>query len=88
MTTGTELLQKVVIFKDFDGDELNRVTDVCREENFAPGAHVFREGKHGNRLYLIIEGEVRISRDVSGSHQPPRIRRTIRRFAWMNHTRT
>ena len=47
-----------------------------------------REGEDANRLYLIIQGEVRISRDVPGIHQPPPIRRTIRRFAWTNHTRT
>jgi len=37
MAIVTGLLQKVVIFKDFDGDELSQVADVCREENFAPG---------------------------------------------------
>ena len=77
-----------MIFKDFDGDELNPVTDVRREENFAPGAYIFREGEHGNRLYLIEKGEVRVGRDVPGSYQPARIRRVIRQFAWTNHTRT
>mgnify|MGYP006201461051 CR=1 FL=1 len=34
---------------------------------FAGGEYIFREGEVGNRLYLIVEGEVRISRDVPGS---------------------
>lgn len=67
MAAVTELLQKVAIFKDLDGDELNQVADVCKEEHFVSGEYIFREGEHGNRLYLIVEGEVRISRDVPGS---------------------
>ena len=67
MADVTELLHKVAIFKDLDADELNQVADVCKEEKFVSGAYIFREGEHGNRLYLIVDGEVRISRDVPGS---------------------
>ena len=62
----TELLEQVTIFKDLDDDELKQVAEVCREEKFASGDFIFREGEHGNRLYLIVAGEVRISRDVPG----------------------
>ncbi|MDB4898821.1 MAG: cyclic nucleotide-binding domain protein [Gemmatimonadetes bacterium] len=61
------LLKNVAIFKDLDDAELGEVADVCREENFVSGEYIFREGEHGNRLYLIVEGDVRISRDVPGS---------------------
>ncbi len=61
------LLKKVAIFKDLDEGELAEVAEVCREERFVSGEYIFREGEHGNRLYLIVEGEVRISRDVPGS---------------------
>jgi CRP-like cAMP-binding protein len=67
MAAVTDLLNKVAIFKDLDADELNQVADVCKEEKFVSGEYIFREGEHGNRLYLIVEGEVRISRDVPGS---------------------
>lgn len=67
MAEVTELLRRVAIFKDLDEDELNQVADVCKEERFVSGAFIFREGEHGNRLYLIVDGEVRISRDVPGS---------------------
>ncbi|HEY9228609.1 MAG TPA: cyclic nucleotide-binding domain-containing protein [Gemmatimonadaceae bacterium] len=67
MAAVTDLLQKVAIFKDLDSDELNQVADVCKEERFVSGEYIFREGEHGNRLYLIVDGEVRISRDVPGS---------------------
>lgn len=61
------LLRTVALFKDLDDTELAEVAAVCREERFESGAYIFREGETGNRLYLITEGEVRISRDVPGS---------------------
>jgi CRP/FNR family transcriptional regulator, cyclic AMP receptor protein len=62
-----DLLRQVVIFKDLDDEELALVAEVCKEEKFVSGEYIFHEGEHGNRLYLIVEGEVRISRDVPGS---------------------
>ncbi|HVZ78642.1 MAG TPA: cyclic nucleotide-binding domain-containing protein [Gemmatimonadaceae bacterium] len=62
-----ELLRNVAIFKDLDDDELREVAEICKEEKFESGAYIFHEGEAGNRLYLIVEGEVRISRDVPGS---------------------
>ncbi|NUO38212.1 MAG: cyclic nucleotide-binding domain-containing protein [Gemmatimonadaceae bacterium] len=61
------LLRTVPLFKDLDDTELAAVADLCREERFVSGDYIFREGESGNRLYLITEGEVRISRDVPGS---------------------
>jgi CRP/FNR family cyclic AMP-dependent transcriptional regulator len=67
MAEVTELLKGVAIFHDLDDDELAQLADGCREEKFVSGEYVFREGETGNRLYLIVEGEVRISRNVPGS---------------------
>jgi CRP-like cAMP-binding protein len=68
MTPGVAALLKTVpLFKDLDDAELVEVAEICREERFVSGEYIFREGESGNRLYLITEGEVRISRDVPGS---------------------
>jgi CRP-like cAMP-binding protein len=67
MPVVTELLRNVPIFKDLDDGELSRVSEVCREQSFEGGDYIFREGESGNRLYLILEGEVRISRVIPGS---------------------
>jgi CRP-like cAMP-binding protein len=61
------LLKQAAIFQDLDDGELARVAEVCREQKFAPGQHVFKEGEPGNRLFIISEGEVRISRTIPGS---------------------
>ena len=67
MAAATELLKNVAIFKDLDDEELAELANVCKEEKFVSGEYIFKEGEPGNRLYLIVEGGVRISRDVPGS---------------------
>src|SRR4051794_6607037 len=62
-----DLLKGVAIFKDLEDDELQQIAEVCKPEDFVSGEYIFREGEHGNRLYVIVQGEVRISRDVPGS---------------------
>ena len=61
------LLRAVSIFRELDADELREVAGICREEKFKSAEYIFREGESGNRLYLIVDGEVRISRNVPGS---------------------
>lgn len=67
MTDTVALLRGVAIFKDLDDDELARVAEVCRTKEFVSGEYIFKEGEAGSRLYLIVEGDVRISRVVPGS---------------------
>jgi CRP-like cAMP-binding protein len=67
MAAVADLLKKVAIFREMEPEELALMADVCKEEKFVSGEYIFREGEHGNRLYLIVDGEVRISRDVPGS---------------------
>lgn len=67
MPSVIELLKQVVIFRDLEDAELALIAEVCKEEEFLAGECIFREGENGNRLYLIVSGEVRISRDVPGS---------------------
>jgi CRP/FNR family cyclic AMP-dependent transcriptional regulator len=61
------LLKQAAIFADLDEGELQRVAEVCREQRFQGAETVFKEGEPGNRLYIIAEGEVRISRNIPGS---------------------
>lgn len=61
------LLKQAPIFTDLDEGELARVVEVCREQKFQGAETVFKEGEPGNRLYIIAEGEVRISRNIPGS---------------------
>jgi CRP-like cAMP-binding protein len=61
------LVKQAAIFKDLEDDELQRIVEICKEQQFKFGQTVFNEGDPGNRLFIIAEGEVRISRQVPGS---------------------
>ena len=61
------LLKQAAIFSDLDEGELARVLEICKEQKFQSAATVFKEGEPSNRLYIIAEGEVRISRQIPGS---------------------
>ena len=61
------LLKQAAIFKDLSDEELEKVAEICREQKFKFGQYVFKEGESGNRLYIIAEGDVRISRNIPGS---------------------
>jgi len=61
------LIKKAAIFADLNETELERVLEICTEQQFKFGQTIFKEDEPGNRLYIISEGEVRISRDVPGS---------------------
>ncbi len=62
-----ELIKQSAIFSDLDDDELEHVAEICKMQEFKFGQNIFKEGDKGNRLYIVAEGEVRISRDVPGS---------------------
>ena len=61
------LLKKTAIFADLDEGELARVAEICKEQKYSGGQYVFKEGEPGNRFYIIVSGEVRISRNVPGA---------------------
>ncbi len=62
-----DLLRQAQIFADLDQEELEAVAEICSQLSFKFGQRVFKEGERGNRLYIVQEGEVRISREVPGS---------------------
>ncbi len=62
-----EIITESAIFKHLEEDELECVAEICRVEEFKLSEYIFREGDAGDRLYVIADGEVRISRDIPGA---------------------
>lgn len=58
------LLRNTALFADLDDGQLGRVADICLEQTYRSGEMIFREGEPGNRLFIIVSGSVRISRDI------------------------
>lgn len=59
-------LARVALFADLPPVYLRRIAALGAEESFARGATIFAEGSAGDKLYLILSGSVRISRQVPG----------------------
>ena len=59
-------LTKVSLFADLPAVYLRRIASLGVEESYARGAPVFAEGAPGDKLYVILSGSVRISRQVPG----------------------
>jgi CRP/FNR family cyclic AMP-dependent transcriptional regulator len=62
----TAQLAKVPLFAGLSNSALEIISRVTTEENHALGTKIFQHGDPGDKLYIILEGKVRISRDVPG----------------------
>ena len=61
-----ELLSKVPLFSGLTPAALELVAGVAHEETHATGTVIFEHGDVGDKLYIILSGRVRISRNVPG----------------------
>jgi CRP-like cAMP-binding protein len=59
-------LGKVTLFGGLTPIALELISRVASEESHALGTRIFQHGDPGDKLYIILEGKVRISRDVPG----------------------
>jgi CRP-like cAMP-binding protein len=57
-----ELLKKIPLFENLSEYELEEIDKICIREAHAKDTIIFFEGDPGNRCYVIIKGEVRISK--------------------------
>ena len=56
---------QVVIFKNLSRDELSRVMTIMRERHFKKGEMVMQEDEEGETMYMVMEGEVEISKRLT-----------------------
>ena len=58
----TIFLKSVSLFARIPGSELSQLARIAEETRLPAGATLFREGDHGDALYLIATGKVRIEK--------------------------
>lgn len=59
-------LGQVVLFRGLTEDALELISAIADDEEHPAGHVIFRQGEVGEKLYVIVSGRVRISRDVGG----------------------
>jgi CRP/FNR family transcriptional regulator, cyclic AMP receptor protein len=65
--TGREAeLARVPFFEGLTREALALIARVATEESHATGTKLFQYGDPGDKLFVILEGKVRISREVAG----------------------
>ena len=66
MNDRIEQLAKIDLFAGLKPQAIELIAKVATEESHALGTKIFQHDDAGDKLYLILEGKVRISRDVPG----------------------
>jgi CRP-like cAMP-binding protein len=64
--SAVELLARVNLFAGLPAVYRRRIAAIGQTEVHERGAVIFQEGSPGDKLYIILEGAVRISRQLSG----------------------
>ena len=47
--------------------EINFLATLSKEERISPNEYIFREGEEGDRMYVVLEGQVMISKQIVGA---------------------
>jgi CRP-like cAMP-binding protein len=65
-STKTEVLSRVAPFSQLGGERLESVAAIAKIEKHKVGTKLFSEGDLGDKFYIVIEGKVRVSRNIVG----------------------
>jgi CRP-like cAMP-binding protein len=66
LTQRESQLSRVPFFDGLTREALALIAKVTAEEVHATGTRIFQYGDAGDKLFIILEGKVRISRDLAG----------------------
>lgn len=61
-----DLLSESMLFSGINRRHLARLASIGDEESYKKGDYVFRQDDIGHTVYLVLEGAVRISKEVPG----------------------
>lgn len=73
-------LASSVVFADLGPAELDRITAAARVIDAKPGQSLLTEGRRGDGLYVILDGEIEFflpERAPSGARRPSRVRLNV-----------
>src|SRR4051812_11420966 len=60
-----ELLQRVPLFAELSGPELEQIASVAIPRTYPKGVRVFHEGDHSDACYIVRSGDLRVTREHS-----------------------
>ncbi|MBN2059956.1 MAG: cyclic nucleotide-binding domain-containing protein [Deltaproteobacteria bacterium] len=60
-----DAIKESVIFKGLQDDELDEIFQIMREKRFLKGETIMKEGDQGDTMYIVLEGEVGVSKSLT-----------------------
>ncbi len=60
-----ERFRKIAILSDLSDDELGAVADIATRVTYASGETIMHEGESGETMYLFVEGEVDVTKNLT-----------------------
>jgi CRP/FNR family cyclic AMP-dependent transcriptional regulator len=61
------ILKKVPLFDGLTNTQLQKIAGIATERRFEGSAFIFKEGDVGQEMYVILDGKVRISKQIPGA---------------------
>ena len=59
-----EFLKKFPLFSGLSDAQLSKLKSIMRETDFAANQVVIRDGDHGEEMFVLLEGDVEISKPM------------------------
>jgi HEAT repeat protein len=63
------LLKDVPLFSDLQPEDLGRIAEIAHERWFADGTALCHEGEHGDELFIVAVGRVRVTKQSDGQEK-------------------
>lgn len=60
-----EVIKESSIFSTLEDEELTEVLHIAKEKRFPKGEFIMQEGEQGDNMYLVVEGEIGVSKSLS-----------------------
>ena len=55
-----KVIQKIEVFKHFDGTDVQRLLKVCKFRNFQQGEHIYTRGEASDEMLILLKGQLRV----------------------------
>jgi CRP-like cAMP-binding protein len=55
------IIKEIELFKGIEPDIMNEIADICSEQRFSKGTVIFEKGEEADRLYILVEGTVKLN---------------------------
>jgi len=76
--TIVDVIKESQVFQNLSTEQLQKVASISREETYAAGQYIFREGDQARSLFVIEEGKVILEMKItSPAERPVSLRATI-----------